>query len=104
MATCYAVVHNSADLCGAMKPPCTHLVEYSATGTQLADIGAGEIGKMGFMERSSMVAVNDASGRVYVTDSGRGIVWIFEPPRRACGWQGAEPPKSAPPKRSSERS
>ena len=37
----FVAVENSADFCGSLHTPCAHLVEYSPTGTQLADIGAG---------------------------------------------------------------
>ncbi len=78
----YAVVRNSADLCGRVEPPCTHVVEYSATGVQLADIGAGEIenGARILGTPPSALAVNDATGRLYVTDSEAGVVWISGPP------------------------
>jgi NHL repeat len=77
----FAVVLNSADPCGKQLSPCTHLVEYSAEGRQLADVGAGFFGeKGGAGERfASEVAVDQASGRVYVTD-GTGTVRVFEPP------------------------
>jgi len=39
----FAIVSNSADFCGSIAPPCSHLIEYSSTGTQLADIGASEL-------------------------------------------------------------
>jgi hypothetical protein len=70
-----AIVRNGADPCGALPSPCTHLVEYSAAGAQLVDIGAGSIGT-----ELSMAAVNEASGRVYVTDPEKELVWIFGPP------------------------
>ncbi len=76
-----AVVDNSADPCGKNKPPCLHLVEYSSEGRQLADVGAGNFGTEdgGEEERfTSGVAVDQASGRVYVIASG--TVWVFGPP------------------------
>ncbi len=76
-----AVVDNSADSCGEKKPPCLHLVEYSSEGRQLADVGAGSFGDQfgGELQRLySMVAVDQASGRVYVTATG--TVWVFGPP------------------------
>ena len=85
----FAVVDNSADPCGQTKSPCLHLVEYSAEGRQLVDVGAGEFGVQSGVEIElggefariySMVAVNEASGRVYVTDGFRGTVWVFGPP------------------------
>jgi hypothetical protein len=76
----FAMVHNSADFCGSLKPPCSHLVEYSSAGAQLADIGAGGIGVAEGTTLPSMLAVNDSSGRVYVTDGAKNLVWIFGPP------------------------
>jgi DNA-binding beta-propeller fold protein YncE len=78
----FAVVDNGADPCGQKKSPCTHLVEYSSEGRQLADVGAGhfgaESGNVGPFY--NMVAVNEASGRVYVTDGFNETVWVFGPP------------------------
>jgi hypothetical protein len=76
----FAVLDSSADSCGEKKSPCTHLVEYTSEGRQLADVGAGSFGASGGKEERffSMVAVDEASGRVYVTD--RGTVWVFGPP------------------------
>jgi DNA-binding beta-propeller fold protein YncE len=79
----FAVVVNSADPCGEKKAPCLHLVEYSSEGSQLADVGAGNFGASGsglFERFLSMVAVNEASGRVYVTDGTKDTVWVFGPP------------------------
>ena len=78
----FADVDNGADPCGEKKSPCLHLVEYSAEGRQLADVGAGSLGYTnGENERFySMVAVNEASGRVYVTDGQKETVWVFGPP------------------------
>jgi hypothetical protein len=77
-----AVVDNNADPCGEKKPPCLHLVEYSAEGRQLADVGAGNFGGLnGESERFfSMVAVDEANEHVYVTDGARETVWVFVPP------------------------
>lgn len=78
-----AVVDNSVDFCGAVEAPCAHLVEYSASGVQLADVGAGDFGVAGtksFARAFTMVAVNEASGRVYVTDGENNLVWVFQPP------------------------
>ncbi len=73
-----AVVENGADPCGEVKTPCLHLVEYSAEGRQLADVGAGSFGAG---ERFfSMDAVNQANGRVYVTDGNKEKVSVFAPP------------------------
>ncbi len=79
----FAVVYNGADPCGAFGSSCLHLVEYSSQGRQLADVGAGSFGKTesGSEDRFySMVAVDEASGRVYVTDGMKRTVWIFGPP------------------------
>jgi DNA-binding beta-propeller fold protein YncE len=80
----FAVVNNSADPCGEKTSPCLHLVEYSSEGRQLADVGAGSFGEPGSGGGSqrffSMVAVNEASGRVYVTDGQKETVWVFGPP------------------------
>jgi hypothetical protein len=77
-----ALLHNSPASCGSLTPPCTHLVEYSSTGTKLADIGAGSIGE-GIYESygaTPMLAVNESSGRVYVIDQANKLVWIYAPP------------------------
>ncbi len=74
-----AIVENSADGCGTLPPPCAHLVEYSSAGAQLADLGAGEIGKPEG-RLTSMLAVDEASGHVYVTDGGKSRVLVFQPP------------------------
>ena len=79
----FAVVSNGADFCGSLAPPCSHLVEYSSTGARLADIGAGELSnefdhlQFGL---SSALAINDTTGRVYVTDSSNSRIWVFGPP------------------------
>jgi hypothetical protein len=75
-----AIVRNSADFCGSLAPPCAHLVEYSATGAQLADVGAASFGAGPHFSLRPMVAVNEATGRVYVTDSSNERVWIYSPP------------------------
>ncbi len=79
----FALVENGADLCGEIGSPCLHLVEYSAEGRQLADVGAGHFGTPGTSGEtrfSSGVAVNEAKGRVYVTDGHKETVWVFAPP------------------------
>ncbi len=103
----FAVVSNGADRCGETPSLCVHLVEYSSEGRQLADVGAGDFGEVGNKgseaERFySMVAVNQASGRIYVTDGYKDTVWVFGPPTAPVS-TGSSPPKSAPPKRSSAR-
>jgi NHL repeat len=79
----FAVVDNGADNCGSLTPPCEHLIEYSDTGVELADVGASDFGANnpqlnGFAE--SMVAVDEATGRVYVTDGMKDLVWVYQPP------------------------
>ncbi len=78
----FAVVQNGAVPCGEKPSPCVHLVEYSAEGRQLADVGAGHFGEThGGSDRFfDMVAVNQANGRVYVTDGPNRVVWVFGPP------------------------
>jgi hypothetical protein len=76
----FAIVKNRADFCGSLVPPCSHLVEYSSGGAQVADVGAGSFEAGANFRLPPMVAVNDSSGRVYVTDASRGLVWIFGPP------------------------
>ncbi len=78
----FAVVDNSADSCGEKASPCLHLVEYSVEGRQLADVGAGSFGEGGGEVEGfyGAVAVNQASGRVYMVAGLQGIVWVFGPP------------------------
>ncbi len=75
-----AVVANAADACGSLKPPCAHLVEYDEAGSQVADVGAGEIYGLAFGTPIGMVAVDEATGRVYVSDDFKNTVWIYGPP------------------------
>ncbi len=79
-----AIVKNSADFCGSLVPPCAHLTEYSGGGAQLADVGAGSFDTPPALVASlpAMLAVSDASGRVYVTNGGGEQVSIFAPPTR----------------------
>ena len=77
----FALVDNSADPCGEIGTSCLHLVEYSSEGRQLADVGAGSFGVFGDGERFySMVAVDEASGRVYVNDGLKEKIWVFGAP------------------------
>ncbi len=78
----FATVYNGADPCGELGTSCVHLVEYSSEGRQLADVGVGDFGTPTdtVARFFSMVAVNDASGRVYVTDEAKHTVWVFGPP------------------------
>jgi hypothetical protein len=74
----FATVTNSVDFCGSLEPPCSHLVEYDSSGTQLADIGAG----FGVTQQKlpSTLAVNGSNGRVYVTDGLKNLIWVYGPP------------------------
>ncbi len=90
----FAIVNNGVDPCGKVQPACSHLLEYSPTGTRIADLGAGSIGADQFNERGvrepvpDMVAVSDSTGLVYVTEAvfapapglGFGRVLRFRPP------------------------
>ena len=76
----FAIVRNAADFCGSIAPPCDHLVEYGPTGAQIADVGAGEFEPHEEFGFPSMPAVNESIGRVYVTDSGRNVIWVFTLP------------------------
>jgi hypothetical protein len=79
----FALVENNAHSCGELETPsCPHLIEYSSEGRQLADVGAGYIGGIqnGADRFYSMVAVNQASERVYVTDGLKEKIWVFGPP------------------------
>jgi DNA-binding beta-propeller fold protein YncE len=74
-----AIVRNKADFCGSVPSPCSHLIEYTLAGVQVADVGAGSFG-VEFGESPSTVAVNESSGRVYVSDGLKGRVWVFGAP------------------------
>jgi DNA-binding beta-propeller fold protein YncE len=79
----FTVVDNSADSCGSFEPPCSHLLEFDSAGAQLIDLGAGQYGESkgpGSSPFPQMVAVNDSSGRVYVTDGENSRVFIYTPP------------------------
>jgi hypothetical protein len=77
----FALVDNSADSCGTLRPPCEHLMEYTAAGAELADVGAGTFGGVNVQPSSlSMLAVDEASGRVYVSDMYNERVWVYGPP------------------------
>jgi len=74
----FAITQNREG-CGSIEPPCPHLIEYGSTGATIADVGAGSFGqKIG--SAVGAVAVDQASGRVYVTDPVKELVWIFGPP------------------------
>jgi DNA-binding beta-propeller fold protein YncE len=77
----FAIVKNGVDSCRSLAAPCSHLVEYSSAGVQVADIGAGsfETGEFTSFGFPPMVAVDESSGRVYVSDGDRNLVLIFGP-------------------------
>ena len=77
----FAIVKNSLDSCGSAASPCSHLVEYDAAGVQVADVGAASFEAGGGFPLPPMVAVDEASGRVYVSDASGERVWIFGPPK-----------------------
>jgi NHL repeat len=72
----FAILDNTDDFCGSVAPPCAHLVEYSAAGVRIADVGAGSFDS----GADSLLAVNEDSTRVYVTDFFENRVWMFAPP------------------------
>jgi NHL repeat len=76
----FATVDNGADSCGSLRPPCWHLEEYDSAGVQVADVGAGFFGRSGFFQPPSMVAVSEATGRVYVSDGENSLLWIYQRP------------------------
>ena len=77
-----AIVSNEEDFCGTIAPPCAHLVEYSSTGAKVADVGAGsfETGTDSLFRLLPVVAVDESSGRVYVTDGSHQVVWMYGAP------------------------
>jgi NHL repeat len=79
-----AIVRNGVDSCGSLLPPCSHLVEYTSGGVQVADVGAGsfesEHHESFLGPVPMMVAVSESSGRVYVSDVSNKRIWIFGPP------------------------
>jgi hypothetical protein len=79
----FVTLANQADACGSVVSPCTHLLELNSASEQVADIGAGtfEAGSKGSRGVAPpMVAVDDSTGRVYVSDATNEKVWIFGPP------------------------
>jgi DNA-binding beta-propeller fold protein YncE len=76
----FALVDNSADSCGEKPAPCLHLVEYSAEGRQLADVGAGNFAGGEDERYYGGLAVNEANGRVYVVAGQQETIWVFGPP------------------------
>lgn len=77
----YAILRNSEDPCGSLRPPCSHLVEYSPTGARLADIGAGSFGFEELLLPVT-VAVDESTGRVYVSDGTKELVWVYGRPSK----------------------
>jgi hypothetical protein len=76
-----ALVKNNVDSCGSVAPPCSHLVEYTSAGVQVADVGAGSFEPKALSPPGHpVVAVNESSGRVYVNDASNERIWIFGPP------------------------
>jgi DNA-binding beta-propeller fold protein YncE len=83
-----AIVVNGEDFCGKIggeTGECPHLVGYGPTGGKLLDVGAGSFGsgsdtELASIARSLLVAVDEASGHVYVTDLSNERVWVFAPP------------------------
>ncbi len=75
-----AILNNGADNCGGVSAPCEHLVVYSESGAQLEDLGAGFFGQHEHKNvPESMVAVDEKSGLVYVTDGLKNAVWVYQP-------------------------
>lgn len=80
-----AMVRNGEDFCGKIggeSGECPHLVEYGLSGAKLDDLGAGSFtsGSSGAFALPPLVAVEQSSDRVYVTDSSNKRVWVFAPP------------------------
>ena len=79
-----AMVMNNETFCGKIggqSGECFHLVGYGPTGSKLLDVGAGAFvsGSAG-LPLAPLVAVDEASGRVYVSDSSNQRVWVYVPP------------------------
>ena len=64
--------------CGSLALPCYHVVGYESDGTGFADFGAGAIANNGADNPPNHLAVDDATGNVYVSDY-RNAVEIFSP-------------------------
>ena len=56
----------------------SHVVEYSSTGMQTDDFGTGTIGTSSFNSPNS-IAIDSASGDLYVADGGNSVIWVFAP-------------------------
>ncbi len=79
----FAIVDSGADPCGGVASPCPHLLEYSSAGVQIADVGASAFGTSEQGETEDfppMVAVDEKSGRVYVSDGSKKLIWVYQPP------------------------
>jgi hypothetical protein len=76
----FAILRNKEDFCGTIASPCSHMVEYDASGMRVADVGAGSFGTTSSPHLADMVAVNQTNGRVYVSDEAKEKIWIFGPP------------------------
>ena len=80
-----AMVMNNEDFCGKIggeSGECFHVVGYGPTGAKLLDVGAGAFGSgsAAAFRLAPLFAVDEASGRVYVTDSSNKRVWVYVPP------------------------
>jgi len=64
--------------CGSLPSPCYQVVGYHSDGTQFAEFGAGAIQNNGAGNPPDHVAVDDATGNVYVSDYKDGVL-IFSP-------------------------
>ncbi len=58
----------------------THIIAYDSSGTEIDDFGSGLFGEGGFSTQNG-IAVDSATGRVYVVDSGNNLVRIFAEPQ-----------------------
>ncbi len=80
-----AMVRNNEDFCGKIggeSGECFHVVGYGPTGSKLLDVGAGAFGSgsASAIPLPPLFAVDQASGRVYVSDSSNQSVWVYVPP------------------------
>ena len=72
------VLDLNATSCGSLSSPCYQVVGYHSGGSQFADFGAGTIANNGAGNPSDHLAVDDATGNVYVSDY-KSAVSIFSP-------------------------
>ncbi len=80
-----AMVMNNEDFCGKIggeSGECFHVVGYGPTGSKILDVGAGAFGSgsASALPLPPLFAVDEASGRMYVTDSSNQRVWVYVPP------------------------